>query len=324
MGEPLILEVVDHRGRVRQRLRLPRYRFTIGRAYDNDAILDDPYVDGRHLELLVQPDGAVGFRDPGSANGTWEGRTRRSEGVVRPGLALRIGRTTLRFVAATEPVPPALPDAGRTSPLAGLLLDPARAGLIAVVGLGAVALTLELDGSDPISVSNLLAPAAAVTVLAVVWASLWALAGRLVIHRLRFTGHLAWIALVATAGLLVEGALGWLGFLAPGAAPWPIAQGGAELTLASALLAGHLRLATEWPRARRWRVAMATAVVIAVGGTALTWNERQAGGSTPPGFDPVLRPLSARLVPAIAPDAFFRRTDGLVGELDRLAGDEDR
>jgi hypothetical protein len=43
--EPLtFVEILDKRGHVMQRLRVERLPATIGRAYTNDVILDDPFV----------------------------------------------------------------------------------------------------------------------------------------------------------------------------------------------------------------------------------------------------------------------------------------
>jgi pSer/pThr/pTyr-binding forkhead associated (FHA) protein len=332
VGDPVIVEVVDHRGRVRQRHRLTADRLTVGRGYDNDLIVDDPYVDAR--QLVLGPDletGALIVSDPGSTNGTWTGERRWSSGPLRPGLTLRIGRTTLRFVSPDEAVAPTLPDRRRVSWLGAVLLSPIRAALLAAVGFTVVAFVLGLDDTEAVTVGSLLPPTAWALLLGAAWAGAWALGTRLALHQFRFTAHLAWVALVAVGGLAMSGAMAWAGFLAPDAGIVPVASAVSALGLGALLLAGHLGLATEWERGRRWRVAAAATAVLVVGGVALTWNDGVADPTRSTGFAPVLRPLSARFIPTETPDQFFRTTDRLVGQLDRLverpdrlAGDEDR
>jgi len=42
---------------------------TIGRGYDNDVLIDDPYVASRHLRIVRDASGALMAIDPGSASG---------------------------------------------------------------------------------------------------------------------------------------------------------------------------------------------------------------------------------------------------------------
>src|SRR5262245_33307300 len=106
----MILEQLDPRGRVVLRLKLGEAPIAIGRAYDNDLIIDDPYVDPHQLRIEPGPDGRLEFRDLDSRNGTWEHALhwRLSSAPIKPGMELRVGRTILRFAAIDQPVPHAL------------------------------------------------------------------------------------------------------------------------------------------------------------------------------------------------------------------------
>jgi hypothetical protein len=74
---------------------LPR----IGRATDNDVVLPDERV-SRHHGLLLLRQGALVYRDLGSANGTFLGAARVSEVALGSGDVLRLGETTLRVEVA--------------------------------------------------------------------------------------------------------------------------------------------------------------------------------------------------------------------------------
>ncbi len=76
---------------------------TIGRAPDNDIVLDDPLVSAQHVRLDITPPGAGGvptvmLEDLGSTNGT----RINGKGVHRQRLKsddeIQIGRSSLRLI----------------------------------------------------------------------------------------------------------------------------------------------------------------------------------------------------------------------------------
>jgi len=108
----ILVEVLDRRFHVGQRLRLERLPAVIGRAYDCDVVLDDPYADARHARLAEEEGGVLVVEDLGSANGLFEdGRPARVERVrLAPGTVVRVGQTSLRVRAGDEAAP--APDVG--------------------------------------------------------------------------------------------------------------------------------------------------------------------------------------------------------------------
>jgi DNA-binding NtrC family response regulator len=92
--------------RVVEEVALGARPLAVGAARDCDLVLADPQVSRRHAELELRPEG-VRVRDLDSTNGIfWQG-TRLTEAVVPLGAAVRVGATTLRFLAADAPsVPP--------------------------------------------------------------------------------------------------------------------------------------------------------------------------------------------------------------------------
>jgi hypothetical protein len=69
---------------------------TIGRASDNDVIVDDPMVSRHHCQLKVQH-GAYGFVDLGSRNGSMVNGQPVQEVALGPGDVIQIGSTTIEF-----------------------------------------------------------------------------------------------------------------------------------------------------------------------------------------------------------------------------------
>ena len=68
----------------------------IGRASDNDVILDDPMVSRHHCQLMLQH-GAYGFTDLGSRNGSTVNGQPVSQIALGPGDIIRIGDTQIEF-----------------------------------------------------------------------------------------------------------------------------------------------------------------------------------------------------------------------------------
>jgi FHA domain-containing protein len=68
----------------------------IGRASDNDVIVDDPMVSRHHCQLKLQH-GAYGFTDLGSRNGSTVNGQPVSQIALGPGDLIRIGDTEIEF-----------------------------------------------------------------------------------------------------------------------------------------------------------------------------------------------------------------------------------
>jgi Protein of unknown function (DUF3662)/FHA domain len=68
----------------------------IGRASDNDVIVDDPMVSRHHCQLKLQH-GAYGFTDLGSRNGSTVNGQRVSQVALGPGDLIRVGDTEIEF-----------------------------------------------------------------------------------------------------------------------------------------------------------------------------------------------------------------------------------
>jgi hypothetical protein len=317
----MILEQLDARGRVTHRFRLDGTETTIGRAYDNHVILDDPYADPHHLKIAPGLDGRLEFADLDTINGTWDPihRARMAGGLVRPGLELRVGRTVLRFSGLDQPVAAAVPDPALLGGPEHHLLEPRIAALLVVIAIVAMGVDAYFASTEDFTLIDFLTPGVSGLLVAAVWAGGWAFANRLVTHRFRFLPHLGWAALIGVAFLGVRIGTEWLEFFLPGAGSAWIGLA-VDLVLLTALVAGHLWLVTEWEAARRWRAAAAVTFTLAAVGLVLE-RDQLADPDGSLGGD-VLKPLSGRLVPARTADDFFRRARTLKAEVDELDAEE--
>jgi pSer/pThr/pTyr-binding forkhead associated (FHA) protein len=79
-----------------ERLKLEKPVIRIGRALDNDIVLQDASVSRHHAEI-ERRDGVFLMRDLGSQNGTWVADNRITEVRLTPGDHLRIGDAAFTF-----------------------------------------------------------------------------------------------------------------------------------------------------------------------------------------------------------------------------------
>jgi len=90
------IEVVGPSGAA-QTVHFRRAPISVGRASDNDLVLDDQLVSRRHLEIRVE-EGRMAIVDLGSSSGTVVDDRRVSISPVYAGSVVRVGQTSLRLL----------------------------------------------------------------------------------------------------------------------------------------------------------------------------------------------------------------------------------
>lgn len=321
----LIIDILHPDG-ARSRHALNGNVLTVGRALGNDVVLDDPYVDASHARLSIDDNGAVSVEDLGSVNGLVSGEERIfGRTVVRPGGTLRLGRTTLRFRDPDESVPPALLDRpmAALTPVAPsgqarwLTSTPAVLG-VAVLALVAFGVSAWLRSSGRSSASSIVSASLGFATVVTIWAGLWSLASRIIVHQFRFLRHLSVASAVAVAGLAWGVTNDWLEFFFPDADFIGVFGTLALVVLVGVLVAGHLALTSVMPRRRQWKVA-AIVAVSAIAIAMLSALSKDDSFSDVPKYPASLKPIAANLVPTQSIDQFENASKQLKGEVDQLA-----
>lgn len=235
MDEVTWVEILSRHHDVVARQRCAGATIRIGRAYDNDVVIDDPHVAPHHLSIARDPAGSWVAEDLGSLNGMFVGRAggRRDRVLLHGDQVIRIGHTNLRVRGADHPV---LPERSAGAP---------RRHWPILVALGAAMLGLNAlsewltEFTEP-KLSRYLLPLLALPVLTLGWAAGWATLSRIFAGQARFERHL----LIALAGFLTywlyQNGLAVLGF----GLAWRgqgIAQDVGTWCLVGALVFLHLR-----------------------------------------------------------------------------------
>lgn len=311
-----VLEVVDRAGHVHTRVRVERLPFRIGRALDNDLILDDVHACPQHAELLIDEQG-LALVDRASVNGSFKGHERQRAARIdlSANTDLRLGHTLLRFRSVNEQLAATLADPLASSRLLGL--DRGRWALGALL-ISALVLTAQtvIGSARMLHLGALAGSVLPALVVLAVWALCWSLVNRVVGHRFHYLGHLAIAGLGVIAAAVFETSLSYLRFAiaADGADPLGTLFGA---VLLSVVVYGHLRLISRG----RGRRLLLPAGIVGVGFLALMLlpDASDSRFQAEPQLGSPLKPPFAALRSGRAPERYYADAVSIFDEADAAA-----
>ncbi|MEO6688731.1 MAG: FHA domain-containing protein [Dokdonella sp.] len=315
MDEVMWVEVLSRQHDVTLRQRFANHDLiTIGRAYDNDIVLDDAHVAAHHLRLTRDADGRWTAEDLGSINGLYlDGDRKRREHVVLDGsTTLHVGNTFLRLRTATHDVPAELPLV-RSFPRWPIALI-----CIALVFALALLDLWRAETAEP-KLIRYLTPVLVLAAVIAVWTFVWSVLSRILSGHARFGTHL----LIIGAGLLLYTAYDEFSELGSFALSWTALSRyvfvGAWLAFAAVCFA-HLRALGASHLAIKAVAALALAALgITVQSLKLSeWRANYGQASTLQR----LEPPSIRIAGAQSQAAFFTNIADLKGALDKARSEE--
>jgi hypothetical protein len=227
----------------------------IGRALDNDVVLDDPHCAPYHARLEIDADGTARLHDLGTINGIITVRNKRvAIHEIKTDDPYRVGQSLIRVRSSIWPLAPERSLSRRAVwPLALL-------GLALVLAYGAWKLWLgDVQEKSPPYLYGLSALAAGLCL----WSSMYALFGRLVAGVDRFFSHLLIACTGYLAGTLILNALEMLAFSMSWLWPARITEP-VVIIVAAMTVRYHLRLADprHWPTLRIGLVIVATLAIV--------------------------------------------------------------
>ena len=308
------VEVLSRHREVLARHRCSGDVVRIGRAYDNDVIVDDPYVAQHHLRIVRDSDGMLVAEDAGSAHGMFiDGGKHKAQRVVLNGdQALRIGRTLLR---ARTPDHAVAEERGATSAAQSWLMALALCG--AFFGFGV--LNLWLGETVELQFSRYILPLVSMAFFVLMWSAAWAVLSRIFTGHAYFERHL----IIALSGVLAfmlfsEAAefggfalsLGWL---------TEYAFAGSWLIFA-AVCFFHLR--EIGPRLLRLKAGMVGALAVGAIALQMLAQSELRSNTGQQAYLRQLKPPGLRLTPPQSENAFFADVEKIQARLDKARKEE--
>ncbi|CDG83937.1 FHA domain-containing protein [Janthinobacterium agaricidamnosum] len=308
MKAPYFIETLARNGDVLNRQQVASLPIRLGRAYDNDVILDDLHTAPQHA--LIEDDGAGGLvlRDLGSLNGSIHHGKREASIALSGHTVVRLGHTSLRVRGADHAVPAELTDTaihsweGRTPALLGLAMVALAALVSNWIG--------DVDSFDPI---NYLLVIAGGLGGALVWGGVWAVANRLFGSLARFGRHL----FILGCGLVAMEV--WIGLSSAIAYAYSqewLTRFGSHVVVAIICCMIFFHLCTIKARHARRFAAASAILLILISGLNLMSGLQRSGRLGNELYMSVLLPPAFRLSANHGPDEFFANAARLKARVD--------
>jgi len=308
------IEVLARDGEVRSRERIDSGEARIGRAFDNDVVVNDPHVAPHHLRIFRGEDGGLVAEDLQTVNGLYaeHGAQRVPRLALRDQPGLRIGRTILRVHDGSQAVAPEKP---LTPPRAHARWD---MGLAAALFLLILLLNWLNLTTEP-NANAVLVPMIGLAIALAAWTGFWAVLSRVFFGQAQFALHLR-IAVTASIAVVLWDLL--TETLSYSFAWRTIADHSALGAWAILGATCYAHLLAIGPRHLKVVVSVVLAL-IASGATiqAVTKAEnRDLMGQRATLGD--LRPPAFRVVPLATPDEFFSEAAETRARVDRARAKE--
>lgn len=310
--EPVIwVELLSRHRDVAARYRLAGPEVHIGRGYDNDVVVDDPFVAARHVRVFRDDAGRLVAEDLGSAGGMFLDRdkSRRERIAIDGERPIRIGHTYLRIRDAHHAVA-----SERVGKQQARLLPIALAAALGAAILGIETLSEWFAETGEPRLTYYLTPLFGVVLMVVVWVALWAILSRIFSGRARFERNLV----IALLGFLFYSLYHEFAQFSAFALTWRVPAGYEYVAMWCALAAAcffHLREAN--PSALKLKggiVGALLTLVLAV--QTLAQSEARADFGQQSYLRRLLPPV-LRLAPVQDENSFFAEIERLKTTLDR-------
>ena len=309
---PWTVETLARNGEVLHRHRVAALPIRMGRAYDNDFIVDDDYAAAHHALVEAGEDGKLRLRDLGSRNGiVHRGRRIKDALAIDGDTVVRMGHTSLRIRGAAHQVAPELVDRTMHG-WEGML--PGGAGIVLALLAALLVAWLTDAANDPERYAQFAAAAAGI---GLVWSGLWAFGNRLFGRRARLGRHLfiygcALAALVGVRLLASVAAYAW-------SLEW-LTGYASHAAVATVAVAVYFHLATVTPQYRR-RLRLACALLAILASILILGGNMQRHGRTADElYMPVLLPPELRASPDLPVADYMNQVGAMKREIDAERG----
>lgn len=306
------VEILSRHRDVAARFRVVGDEAHIGRGYDNDVIIDDPYVAARHVHVFRDEAGRLVAEDAGSKNGMFADRdsARKARIVIDPERPIRIGHTHVRIREQAHAVPLERVAGMRTQTWPAVVI---AAGLgVSMLGIEALHAWL-LQTGEP-RVSTYLTSLLFITALALIWVSAWTILSRIFSGQARFLQNL----LIGLAGFLAVSLQRELAQFAAFAFTWPAVityEYAVQWCIVAVACFFHLREAGRSHLVLKG-AAVATLLVLAITVQTVLQSETVSDAGQQVTVRRLLPP-ALRLAPVRAENDFFAEIERLKAGLDR-------
>ena len=312
----IVVEVLDRFGKIKHREIVKQFPCRVGRAYDNDIILDDPYISPRHAEIRLS-DAGYELHDLGSENGTFtlHPLVKHHSIDLKDSRRVRVGHTDIRFRLRSHPIEETMTDHGKPSQLVMLFTNGFMFPVVWACLFTLFVFDNYLSSAEQVSFNTHLKIVLPFLVFITLWSITWSVISKVVTHRFYFAWHAMWAGLLILVSYLAELSFAFIefGFSLSGASGTLTLI--TDLVLMSVLFYGHLRYSTTVNRQNAKRLGIMASVVITV---FLQLNDLadSVDFSNRPSYSNILKPPAFIFATPRTTDDYLKQTGSLKYEWD--------
>jgi len=323
MEAPIIVEVLDRFGKVKERHKIKQFPIKIGRSYKNDIIIDDNYISAEHIELMVDGDGHIMATDLHSDNGlfTIHPVIRHDILTVQDNQRIRIGHTDIRFRSENFSVKETFFDHGRPSQWHLIMTNGLILPLIWLLTAGILMANQYFMTTQEVHSSVLLASVLPVLIVIVVWSFIWSVVSKIITHKFYFAYHGIHVGLLLSGFYFIELSFEYLEFIFPVNGLQAVLTVFSDLAFTALLFYGHLRQSTHF-RKRKTKITSSVVASLIVGVAYLVSFVNQPQYSGRPDYSGIIKPPAFVMKKPSSSENFFASTKELANfDLDKESKD---
>ncbi|MEZ5597978.1 MAG: FHA domain-containing protein [Pseudomonadales bacterium] len=305
-----VVEITSRSGRVMERYKATGASVSVGRGYDNDVIVADPYVDVRHA-VIEETSAGLTVRACGTNTPVHAGHQIVGEEPwpIHSGAGITLGRTHLKVYDLRHPVAPVQAfDRVEQFFASATLPGNIGIGLVAFLAIGLIDMVLR--SYTEVEISAVLQEIIASIGITLLWAVFWSVVARISRGEPRFFHH--WLAAAAAVTLYTLGRflLDVVGFNTGSSATVEVLSFLLEGGCLAFALTLNLRFALRQttPVRHAWAQGVAWVFVAYIVMTSWSFDDLF---SAYPDYEATLLPDDWRVVPSISADAFVARSGHL-------------
>ena len=290
MEAPIVIEILDRFGKIRERHKVTNFPVRVGRAYSNDIIIDDNYVSPEHIEILLDGDGHVLITDLNSENGLFSLHPIKQHEIltIEENQRIRIGHTDIRIRSESYTVKETYVDHGTPSVFHFLLMNGFMVPFFWLITAGVTLSYYFLRATREITTNSLLSEIVPLFIFIIIWALGWSVVSKVTTHKFYFSYHAILISLIICGFYIIEPGFEYIEFLFPVNNLSSNLSILSDLVLVSLLFYGHLRQSTNINRKRTRQVSVIATVLI-IGLVNLTNYLNQPEFDNDPGYSHIIK-----------------------------------
>jgi len=315
----LVIEILDRFGKIKERHRIKNFPCSIGRDYNNNIIIDDPYISPTHITINTAELNTFSIDDNDSKNGLFSLQpfTKKQSITIKNDSRIRIGHTDIRFRFTDHPIRETLEERNKPSKISMLLTSGFILPIVWLLFGASLILNNYIEYTGIVTFQRLLSDAFPVLIFIVIWAIAWSIVSKIVTHRFYFAYHTMWACCLTLVSLIIENLANYFEFsfsLSGSASIFNLIFG---IIVTSVLLYGHLRYSTTFS-VKKSKLSAVTASIIILGLVEFLSFLHAPEFSNKPSYSGIIKPSVYMLTQRQSLDTFFNSTNSLKLKIDEL------